>query len=84
MVRWRERRLQQGRAPFDARSVLGVLHHRDQDAVLMLVNLAPDEVRLQLPYDVQADLLADSSYEPATGREVQLAGYGYRWLRVAA
>ncbi len=50
----------------------------------MLVNLAPEEVRLHIPYDVQADLLADSSYEPATGGEIQLAGYGYRWLRVTA
>jgi maltose alpha-D-glucosyltransferase/alpha-amylase len=62
-------------------SVFGVLHHRSDDAVLMLANLSPDEVRVHLPYDVRADLLADSNYQPAT-KDLVLAGYGYRWLRV--
>ncbi|TDC30183.1 alpha-amylase family protein [Kribbella albertanoniae] len=68
--------------PFEARSVLGVLHHRDHDAVLMLVNLCPDEVQVQTQYAVQADLLADRTYASAADGEIQLAGYGYRWLRV--
>jgi maltose alpha-D-glucosyltransferase / alpha-amylase len=67
---------------FEPPSVFGVLHRRAGDAVLMLANLSTDEVRLRLPYDVQADLLADSNYEPATRDSVRLAGYGYRWLRV--
>jgi maltose alpha-D-glucosyltransferase/alpha-amylase len=66
---------------FEPRSVFGVLHHRSDDAVLMLANLSPDEARVHLPYDVRADLLADSNYEPAT-KEVVLRGYGYRWLRI--
>jgi maltose alpha-D-glucosyltransferase/alpha-amylase len=68
---------------FEAGSVLGLLHHRDEGAVLMLVNLAGDEVRLSLPYTVEADLLADGSYEPAVKDPVHLSPYGYRWLRVA-
>nr|WP_277875146.1 alpha-amylase family glycosyl hydrolase [Kribbella antiqua] len=67
---------------FDQPSVLGLLHHRSGEAVLMLVNLADREVEVTLPYDVMADLLADSNYEPATTGAVQLNGYGYRWLRV--
>jgi maltose alpha-D-glucosyltransferase/alpha-amylase len=65
----------------EPRSVFGVVHHRSDDAVLMVANLSPDEVRVRLPYDVRADLLADSNYEPAT-RDLALTGYGYRWLRV--
>jgi maltose alpha-D-glucosyltransferase/alpha-amylase len=68
--------------PFDgAPAVLGVLHQRADDAVLMLVNLSGDEVQVRIPYDVHADLLADGPYEPATV-DVRLAGNGYRWLRV--
>jgi maltose alpha-D-glucosyltransferase/alpha-amylase len=63
-------------------AVFGVLHHRANDSVLMLANLSPDEARLDLPYDVRADLLADSEYTPATQAAVHLAPYGYRWLRV--
>ncbi|WP_371407630.1 hypothetical protein OHA10_19290 [Kribbella sp. NBC_00662] len=65
----------------EPRSVFGVLHRRRDDAVLMLANLSPDEVRVHLPYDVRADLLADSNYQPAT-EDLVLTGYGYRWLRV--
>jgi maltose alpha-D-glucosyltransferase / alpha-amylase len=68
---------------FDQRSVLGLLHHREDDAVLMLVNLSGDEVELRLSYDVEADLLADGNYLPATKDCVRLAGYGYRWLRLS-
>ena len=67
---------------FEPRSVFGVVHHRAEDAVLMLANLSDVEVDLQLEYDVKADLLADSQYEPARADAVQLAGYGYRWLRL--
>jgi maltose alpha-D-glucosyltransferase/alpha-amylase len=67
---------------FEQRSVFGVLHHRADDSVLMLANLSADEVRVRLPYDVRADLLADSAYDPARRDAVQLAGHGYRWLRV--
>ncbi|MEU4605683.1 alpha-amylase family protein [Kribbella sp. NPDC023972] len=67
----------------EPRSVLGLLHHRDEDAVLMLVNLAGTEAQLSLPYDVAADLLADNSYEPATSAPIVLGPYGYRWLRVS-
>ena len=66
---------------FEQRSVFGVLHRGPDDAVLMLANLSPDEARVRLPYDVRADLLADSNYEPAT-RDLALRGYGYRWLRI--
>ena len=68
--------------PLDHPAVFGVLHHRADDSVLMLANLSTDEVRLRLPYDVRADLLADSEYEPARKDSVVLAGHGYRWLRV--
>jgi maltose alpha-D-glucosyltransferase/alpha-amylase len=68
---------------FDRRSVLGLLHHRDDGALLMLVNLSDDQVELRLPYDVEADLLADGNYLPATRECVRLAGYGYRWLRLS-
>jgi maltose alpha-D-glucosyltransferase / alpha-amylase len=68
---------------FGEPSVFGVLHHRADDAVLMLVNLSADEVRLDLPYDVRSDLLADSEYEAAAkDHSLRLAGHGYRWLRV--
>lgn len=67
---------------FDQRSVLGLLHHRAGDGVLMLVNLSGDEVEVAVPHHVEADLLADCEYEPATTGAVGLAGYGYRWLRV--
>jgi maltose alpha-D-glucosyltransferase / alpha-amylase len=67
---------------FERRSVFGVLHHRPDDGVLMLANLSTDEARLSLPYDVEADLLADGEYEPATKDLVRIAGHGYRWLRV--
>ena len=63
------------------RSVFGVVHHRPGDSVLMLANLSPDELEVELPYDVRSDLLADGEYEPA-GRSLRLAGHGYRWLRV--
>lgn len=62
-------------------SVFGVLHHGRDDAILMLANLSPHEVRVNLPYDVRADLLADSNYQPAT-KDLILRGYGYRWLRI--
>jgi maltose alpha-D-glucosyltransferase/alpha-amylase len=64
------------------RSVLGLLHHRQDDGVLMMVNLSGDQVEVRLPYTVEADLLADGAYEPATTGAVRMAGYGYRWLRV--
>lgn len=63
-------------------AVFGILHHRVDDSVLMLANLCADEVRFDLPYDVRADLLADSQYDPATKNSLRLAGHGYRWLRV--
>ena len=66
----------------DQPTVFGVLHHRADDSVLMLANLSADQVRLRLPYDVRADLLADSEYDPARKDSVLLAGHGYRWLRV--
>jgi maltose alpha-D-glucosyltransferase/alpha-amylase len=62
--------------------VFGVLHHRADDAILMLANLSPEKVELSLPDEVRADLLADGNYPPATRTAVQLGGYGYRWLRV--
>ncbi|HWD83661.1 MAG TPA: DUF3459 domain-containing protein, partial [Kribbella sp.] len=71
-----------GAVALDRAAVFGVLHHRADDSVLMLANLSADEVRLRLPYDVRADLLADSEYEPARKDSVLLAGHGYRWLRV--
>ena len=64
------------------RSVFGVVHHRPGDSVLMLANLSPDELEVELPNDVRSDLLADGEYEPAAGRSLRLAGHGYRWLRV--
>jgi maltose alpha-D-glucosyltransferase/alpha-amylase len=64
------------------RAVFGVVHHRPGDSVVMLANLCPDELEVELPYEVRSDLLADSDYEPATGTSVRLAGHGYRWLRV--
>jgi maltose alpha-D-glucosyltransferase/alpha-amylase len=65
---------------FEPRSVFGVLHRRDDDAVLMLANLGADEVELRLPYEVKADLLADANYEPASMGAVRLNAYGYRWI----
>jgi maltose alpha-D-glucosyltransferase/alpha-amylase len=65
---------------FEPRSVFGVLHRRDDDAVLMLANLGADEVELRLPYEVKADLLADANYELASMGAVRLNGYGYRWI----
>jgi maltose alpha-D-glucosyltransferase/alpha-amylase len=67
----------------ESRAVLGLLHHREDGAVLMLANLSPDEVEVCLRYDVAADLLADGNYAPATRDSVRLAGYGYRWLRLS-
>ncbi|NIK58991.1 alpha-amylase family protein [Kribbella shirazensis] len=67
---------------FEHPAVFGVLHHRADDSILMLANLSADEVHLGLPYDVRADLLADSEYNPATNDSLRLAGHGYRWLRV--
>jgi maltose alpha-D-glucosyltransferase/alpha-amylase len=67
---------------YEHQAVLGVLHHHADDAVLMLSNLSNAEVQLELNHDVKGDLLADSSYEPATRSSVRLAGYGYRWLVV--
>jgi hypothetical protein len=55
---------------FEQPSVFGVLHHRDDDAVLMPANLGADEV----------ELLADGDYEPASTGAIGLNGYGYRWL----
>jgi maltose alpha-D-glucosyltransferase/alpha-amylase len=66
---------------FGAGAVLGLVHQRAEDSVLMLINLSADEVHVALQYDVRADLLADRQYEPA-GADVVLGGYGYRWLRV--
>lgn len=64
---------------FDQPSVFGVLHRRGEDAVLMLANLADEEVHLEIEHE--ADLLADQTYEK-TEKDVVLGGYGYRWLRV--
>ncbi|HZX02931.1 alpha-amylase family glycosyl hydrolase [Kribbella sp.] len=64
---------------FDHPSVFGVLHQRREGSVLMLANLADEEVHLKVEHE--ADLLADQSYEPA-GADVVLGAYGYRWLRV--
>jgi maltose alpha-D-glucosyltransferase/alpha-amylase len=66
---------------FEPASVFGVLHHRGDDAVLMLANLGADEVELRLPYSVKADLVADAEYESASTGPVRLDGYGYRWVR---
>lgn len=67
--------------PSGSSSVFAVLHQRRDDAVLMLVNLADDEVQLHLDHEPAADLLADRQYTPATP-QITLGGYGYRWLRV--
>ncbi|MFI5707091.1 alpha-amylase family glycosyl hydrolase [Kribbella sp. NPDC051620] len=69
---------------FEEASVFGVLHHRGDDTVLMLANLAADAVELHLPYQVHADLLADARYEPPATDNLHLNGYGYRWLSVRA
>jgi maltose alpha-D-glucosyltransferase / alpha-amylase len=66
------------------RSVFAVLHHRGSESVLMLANLSADEVEVDLPCDVQTDLLADSEYEPASKNSVRLTGHGYRWLHCHA
>ena len=67
---------------FEQGPVFGVVHQRAEDAVLMLTNLSDEEAELRLEYDVEADLVADRQYQPATRESVQLSGYGYRWLRV--
>ncbi|MET9268172.1 alpha-amylase family protein [Kribbella sp. NPDC003557] len=64
------------------RPVFGVVHHRAEDSVLMLANLSTEELQVDIPYDARSDLLADTDYEPASGRSVRLTGHGYRWLRV--
>jgi maltose alpha-D-glucosyltransferase/alpha-amylase len=48
----------------------------DQDATLDLSTLAPEA-------DFPNDVLADQEY-PEVGefKEVQVAGYGYRWIRL--
>jgi maltose alpha-D-glucosyltransferase/alpha-amylase len=67
----------------EAASVFAVLHKRDEEAVLMLANTCADEVEFRLPYQVKADLLADSDYAPAATDSVTLRGYGYRWVACA-
>ena len=61
-----------------------VLAHRcdwQDDAVVVLHNLGPEPCRVSLGLDEKlVDLLADQRYED-TGPELELAGYGYRWLR---
>ena len=64
------------------RSVFGVVHHRPGDPVLMLANLSPGDLQVDIPYAARSDLLADGEYEPASGTTVRLTGHGYRWLRV--
>lgn len=68
---------------FEQPSVFVVLHHRAEDAVLVLADLSAGGLQVSLPYGVKADLLADSEYEPATRDYVRLTGYGgYRSLPV--
>ncbi|WP_313026294.1 alpha-amylase family protein [Pseudomonas lopnurensis] len=69
----------------DQPSVFAV-RHDDGSTVLMLANLSPDEVTLEIAdEDLQdmLDVLADSDYEQPQGHplRLRLAGYGYRWLR---
>ena len=62
------------------------IRHDAGSTVLMLVNLAAEEVTVEI-HDAEleelVDILADSSYEQPKGHplRLRLAGYGYRWLR---
>ncbi|HCL77829.1 MAG TPA: glycosidase, partial [Pseudomonas sp.] len=54
--------------------------------VLMLVNLADEEVTVEIhdkDLEQLVDILADSDYEQPEGHplRLRLSGYGYRWLR---
>jgi maltose alpha-D-glucosyltransferase/alpha-amylase len=69
----------------DCPGVFAIRHDNDS-TLLMLANLAPDDVEVQLSdADLTdfVDILADSQYEPPTGcpLRLHLRGYGYRWLR---
>ncbi|QGZ29567.1 alpha-amylase family protein [Stutzerimonas stutzeri] len=62
------------------------IRHDNGSTVLMLVNLADQEVEIEIAeHDLQdmVDVLADSDYEQPQGHplRIHLAGYGYRWLR---
>lgn len=62
------------------------IRHQNDSTVLMLVNLADEEVTVEITdEDLQdmVDVLADSDYEQPEGHPLRLRlnGYGYRWLR---
>ncbi|WP_028241395.1 alpha-amylase family protein [Stutzerimonas azotifigens] len=69
----------------DAPSVFAV-RHDDDSTVLMLANLADQEVTVEVhDRDLEdfVDLLADTDYEQPKGHplKLHLGPYGYRWLR---
>jgi maltose alpha-D-glucosyltransferase/alpha-amylase len=72
-----------------ADNVLALLHGEESAdrQILMVNNLAADDVTVRLPAGLLAegavDLLADSDYDPVDGShdDLELRGYGYRWLR---
>lgn len=62
------------------------IRHQNDSTVLMLVNLADEEVTVEITDDDlqdMVDVLADSDYEQPEGHPLRLRlnGYGYRWLR---
>jgi maltose alpha-D-glucosyltransferase/alpha-amylase len=68
--------------------VLGLAYRWRDGRVVTLHNVSADPVRVKLPDDLDLtgvehirQMLGDA---PATdlGREIELAGYGYRWLRL--
>lgn len=66
-------------------SVFAIRHDADS-TVLMLVNLADEEVTVEIhdkDLEQLVDILADSDYEQPEGHplRLRLSGYGYRWLR---
>jgi maltose alpha-D-glucosyltransferase/alpha-amylase len=63
--------------------VMALRYHHDTQTTLTVHNLGGRKRRVGIEGVEQArDVFANRSYEPPAGGEIEVDGYGYRWLRL--
>jgi hypothetical protein len=60
--------------------LLGLHYHLDGSELIVLHNLAPGALHVNL--EIDGRVLGDSNHGPTRSRAVDVDGHGYRWLRV--